>query len=51
MTEDPFITQMNIAHFRALLQLDIDDAKRSVVERLLAEAEKNLVLAEAAKRQ
>ncbi len=46
MTEDdPFIIEMNITHYRELLKLDIDDQKRSVVERLLAEVESNLVLA------
>jgi hypothetical protein len=30
---------MNIAHYQAMLKLDIDNEKRSVVERLLAEAE------------
>lgn len=35
--EDPFIIKMNIAHYKAMLKLDIDTKKRSVVERLLAE--------------
>jgi hypothetical protein len=42
--EDPTIIQMNIAHYRAMLKLDLDDAKRSIVERLLAEASYSLTL-------
>jgi hypothetical protein len=42
--EDPTIIQMNIAHYRAMLKLDLDDAKRSIVERLLAEASHSLTL-------
>jgi hypothetical protein len=45
MTEEPSILQMNITHYRKLLKLDLDDEKRSVVERLLAEANEHLVLA------
>jgi hypothetical protein len=45
MPEDPFIFRMNIAHYRALLKLDMDGKKRSVIERLLTEAERGLVLA------
>ena len=44
-TEDPTIIQMNIAHYEALLKLDMDDGRRSVVERLLAEAKDDLALA------
>lgn len=47
MTEDPFIIQINIAHYRAMLKLDMNDTKRSVIERLLAEAERNLRPADA----
>lgn len=50
MHENPTIIRMNIAHYRALLKRDIDDEKRSTVERLLAEAEANLELAQAANR-
>lgn len=50
MTEDPFIIQMNIARYRELLELDVDEEKRSVVERLLAEAEQTLALAMNSKR-
>lgn len=40
MTNDElYIIKLNIAHYQALLKLDIDDEKRSAVERLLAEAE------------
>lgn len=45
MTESPIIIEMNISHYRALLKLDIDDIKRSTIERMLAESEKALVLA------
>jgi hypothetical protein len=43
--EDPFIIQLNIAHYCAMLKLDMDAKKRSVIRRLLAEAEANLALA------
>ncbi len=42
--EDPTVIQMNIAHYRAMLKLDLDHAKRSIVERLLAEASHSLTL-------
>jgi hypothetical protein len=45
MTEDPIIIRMNIAHYGALLKLDLDDDKRSIVERLLAEAKRDLAVA------
>jgi hypothetical protein len=45
MTEEPVIIEMNIAHYGALLAFDLDDEKRSVVSRLLAEAKESLVLA------
>lgn len=38
MTEDPYIIKTNIAHYRALLQLDISEEKRQQVKRLLAAA-------------
>lgn len=50
MHENPTIIQMNIAHYRALLARNLDDQKRSTIEQLLAEAERNLVLAHAANR-
>ena len=45
MDNDIFIIQMNIARFRTMLQSELDNQKRSVVERLLREAEENLALA------
>jgi hypothetical protein len=45
MTEEPIIIRMNITHYREMLKLELDDAKRSVVERLLAEAREHLVVA------
>jgi hypothetical protein len=44
-TESPSIILLNIAHYKALLKLDMDDGKRSVVERLLAQARLDLGLA------
>jgi hypothetical protein len=51
MTEDPIIIQMNIAHYGAILKLRMGDEKRSFVERLRAEAKKDLALATASKKQ
>jgi hypothetical protein len=51
MTEDPIIIQMNIAHYGAILKLRMGDEKRSFVERLLAEAKRDLALATASKKQ
>ena len=45
MTENPLIIQMNIAHYQAMLKLDMDGAKRSVIEKLLAKAKEDLALA------
>jgi hypothetical protein len=42
MTEDPFTIQLNIDHYRAHLKLDMDEEKRSIIERLLAEARTDL---------
>jgi hypothetical protein len=42
---------MNIAHYGAMLALDLDDNERSVVSRLLAEARENLVLATGLQKQ
>jgi hypothetical protein len=43
MTNDErYIIKLNIAHYQAMLKLDIDDEKRSAVEQLLAEAEEML---------
>jgi hypothetical protein len=44
MTDDErYIIKVNIAHYQAMLKLDIDDEKRSTIQRLLAEAEEVLV--------
>jgi hypothetical protein len=45
MTDDPYIIRINIAHYRALLKLDMNDGKRSIVERLLAESRADLARA------
>jgi hypothetical protein len=46
MTNDErYIIKRNIAHYDALLKLDIDDEKRSMVEQLLAEAKEVLAAA------
>jgi len=42
MTECHFIIKMNISHYGALLKLDMDEARRSVIEGLLAEAKTDL---------
>ena len=42
MTENPQIIQMNIAHYQALLKLNMGDEKRSVIERLLTKAREDL---------
>lgn len=40
MTKDEqYVIKLNTSHYQAMLRLDIDDEKRSAVERLLAEAE------------
>ena len=40
MTDDErFIIKLNIAHYQAMLKLDIDDEKRSTIGRLLAKAD------------
>ena len=45
MTDDEqFIIKVNIAHYQAMLKLHIDDEKRSMVERLLAEAEEAMAM-------
>jgi hypothetical protein len=45
---DLYIIQMNIARYRAMLQFDMNAEKRSMVERLLGEAEENLKVMEPA---
>ena len=47
---DPFIIKMNIAHYRAMLGLTLENAKRSVIERLLVEALRDLALTATAAR-
>jgi hypothetical protein len=43
MTDDErFIIKLNIAHYQAMLKLDINDLKLSTVERLVEEAEEVL---------
>jgi hypothetical protein len=45
MTNVPFsvfVMEMNIAHFEAMLKLDMDEEKRSVVEQLLAKSKQDL---------
>ena len=45
MTEnDTFIIEMNIARYREMLQRDLDGEKRVLIERLLREAETDLML-------
>jgi hypothetical protein len=45
MTEEPIIIQMNIDRYRAMLALHMRAEERSRVERLLAEANSQLMLA------
>jgi hypothetical protein len=45
MTEDPIIIQMNIAHYRTMLKLVLDDDRRAAVKRMLAKANQDLALA------
>jgi hypothetical protein len=43
MTDDErYIIKANIAHYEAMLKLEIDAEKRSTIQRLLAEAEEVL---------
>ena len=44
MKEEPIIIRMNIAHYGALLKLELSAENRAIVERLLAEAHASLVL-------
>lgn len=48
--EDPIIIQMNIAHYQALLKLDLSPDKRSSVEERLVETKRALTLATASTR-
>jgi hypothetical protein len=45
MMEDPAIIQMNIARYQAMLKRELDVEERLIVQRLLADAEANLALA------
>ena len=45
MIEEPIVIEMNIAHYAAMLKLDLDHRKRAAVKRWLAEANKNLAQA------
>lgn len=45
MIEDPFIIRMNIAHYRTMLKLDMDEKKRATIARLLTQAEDELTQA------
>jgi hypothetical protein len=47
MLEDPFAIRTNIAHYQALLRLEMDEQKRRTIQRLLAEAQQNLAAAQA----
>ena len=38
MREDPYIIRLNIAHYEAMLKLDMDDRKRATIQKLLAQA-------------
>jgi hypothetical protein len=43
MNEDPAIIKMNVAHYRELLKLNLDNERRSTVNQLLADALEKLV--------
>ncbi len=43
--ESPAIIRLNIAHYEALLEINIDDKKRSAVTRLIEEAKAKLKIA------
>ena len=45
MVEKPYLIRMNIAHYKALLKLDLDESKRAAIEQLLAETEQALAAA------
>jgi negative regulator of sigma E activity len=51
MTEAPYIIEMNIARYRALLKLEPHPERHSLIERLLDEAEENFRLAINLKKQ
>jgi hypothetical protein len=43
--DHPYAIRVNIAHYRAMLQLNMDDQKRAAITRLLAEAHEALTVA------
>ena len=45
MPEEAFFIQRSISHYGAMLKLDLDDKGREILEQLLAEAERTLVVA------
>ena len=49
--EEPIFVRMRIAHYGAMLKLNLGDENRATIRRLLAEAEKNLVAVTALKEQ
>ncbi len=42
MEEDPNIIRLNIGHYEEMLKRDLDDAKRKVINGLMANAEYSL---------
>jgi hypothetical protein len=48
---DIFVIQMNIARYRSMLQGAMDGEKRSMIERLLAEAQRDLTAARAGEKR
>jgi|HubBroStandDraft_5_1064220.scaffolds.fasta_scaffold1205695_1 hypothetical protein len=51
MTEEVIIIQMNIARYGTMLKHEMDEGKRLIVVRLLAELQNNLGLANGDKEQ
>ena len=51
MTEDLVVIERNIAHYGGILTFDLDEKERSIVKRLLAEAEETLAAAMASRPQ
>jgi hypothetical protein len=43
--DHPYAIRVNIAHYRAMLKLNMDDQKRAAIARLLAEAHEALTVA------
>jgi hypothetical protein len=42
VTMDKFVAHLNIDHYRKLLAMELDEAKRKMIERLLAQEETKL---------